>query len=344
MAVTLPHPPRTAPTGAAPLPRPRGPLSAHLVALLRDAPGPVGDDAPEAAGDPVEGEDAPLALYVLYELHYRGFAGVDDAWEWEPSLLALRRRLEEPFEGRLRELVPAPAPGGDVPSRIVSMVDADDGPSLSRWLAGRGTRDHFAEFLVHRSAYHLKEADPHTWAIPRLAGPAKAALVEIQADEYGGGRAEWMHSVLFARSMRALGLDDRYGAWLDRIPGATLSLVNLMSLIGLHRRLRGAVVGHLAVLESTSSEPMRRYAAGLRRLDLHDATGFFDEHVEADAVHEQIAVRDMAGALAAAEPDVADDIVWGAAAVLALEAAFAGRLIEAWGAGRSSLLPVDGDG
>ena len=38
---------------------------------------PVGD-APSPSDDPVTGEDAPLALYVLYELHYRSFAGVDD--------------------------------------------------------------------------------------------------------------------------------------------------------------------------------------------------------------------------------------------------------------------------
>jgi hypothetical protein len=334
----LPLPTAAAAAYAPPLPRPRGPLSAYLAARLRDSPGPVGD-APEPADDPLEGEDAPLGLYLLYELHYRGFAGVDERWEWEPSLLALRARLEAAFEARLRREVTAPGPGGDVADRILAMVEADDGPSLSRRLAARGTRGEYAEFLTHRSAYHLKEADPHTWAIPRLAGRAKAALVEIQADEYGGGRPEWVHAVLFARSMRALGLDDRYGALIDRIPGATLAMVNLMSLFGLHRRLRGAVLGHLAVLETTSSEPMRRYASGLRRLGLEDATPFFDEHVEADAVHEQIAVRDMAGALAADEPGLAGDVLFGAAAVVALEAAFARRLIDAWDDGRSSLLP-----
>jgi hypothetical protein len=339
----LPPPGAAAPPLAPPLPRPRGPLSAHLLARLRDAPGPVGD-APASFDDPVAGEDAPLALYVLYELHYRSFAGVDDEWEWEPSLLALRGRLEAAFEARLRETIPVPAAEGDVGEQIIAMVEGDDGPSLSRRLAASGTRDQFAEFVVHRSAYHLKEADPHTWAIPRLAGRAKAALVEIQADEYGGGRPEWVHAVLFARSMRALGLDDRYGALIDRIPGATLAMVNLMSLFGLHRRLRGAVLGHLAVLESTSSEPMRRYGACLRRLGLDDATPFFDEHVEADAVHEQIAVRDMAGALAADEPELAGDVLWGAAAVIALEAAFARRLIGAWDAGRSSLLAAAGGG
>ena len=83
--------------------------------------------------------------------------------------------------------------------------------------------EQFREFVVHRSPYQLKEADPHTWAIPRLDGPAKTALLEVQADEYGGGRPERMHSALFAKTMRALGLDDRENAYLDRIPGVTLA-------------------------------------------------------------------------------------------------------------------------
>lgn len=324
------------------LPAPRGPLSAHLVRLLARSPGAV-LDAPAPEGDPIDGEDAPLALYLLYELHYRSFAGVDERWEWHPPLLGLRARLEAAFESALRERVPAPAPRAEVGDQLVAMVEGDDAPSVSAHLERHGSRAEFAELLVQRSAYHLKEADPHSWAIPRLSGGPKAALVEIQADEYGGGREAWMHSALFARAMRALGLDDRYGALLDRIPGATLSTVNLMSLFGLHRRLRGAIVGHLAVLEMTSSAPMRRYAAGLRRLGLADAAPFFDEHVEADAVHEQIATRDMAGRLAAQEPALAADVVFGAAAAIALEGCFARRLLGAWAAGRSSLLPEAGE-
>jgi carboxylate-amine ligase len=69
-----------------------------------------------------------------------------------------------------------------------------------------------------------------------------------------------------------------------------------MSRCGLHRRLRGAIVGHLAVFEMTSSVPNRRYATGLRRLGLgEDATTFFDVHVLADAVHESVAAVDLAG-------------------------------------------------
>jgi hypothetical protein len=230
-------------------------------------------------------------------------------------------------------------PPAQVGSALGALVAADHAPPLSRFVEMRATRAQVREFAIHRSAYQLKEADPHSWALARLSGPPKAALVEVQADEYGGGRAERMHATLFANAMAALGLDPTYGAYVERLPGITLATVNLMSLCGLHRRLRGAIVGHLAAFEMTSSLPNRRYGNGLRRLGFGaDATDFFDEHVEADAVHEQVAAWDLAGGLAAAEPELVPDLLWGAAALLELEARWARHLLEAWERGESSLL------
>jgi hypothetical protein len=138
--------------------------------------------------------------------------------------------------------------------------------------------------------------------------------------------------------MRALGLDSGYGAYLDHIPGVTLATVNLMSLCGLHRRRRGAIVGHLALFEMTSSVPNRRYANGLRRLGYGaDATAFFDEHVEADAVHENIAAVDLAGGLVRQQPALCADVLWGARALVEVEARWAAHLLAAWEAGRTSL-------
>jgi hypothetical protein len=116
-----------------------------------------------------------------------------------------------------------------------------------------------------------------------------------------------------------------------------------MSLFGLHRRLRGALAGHLAAFEMTSSEPNRRYASGLRRLGGDSAaTAFYDEHVTADAVHEQIAAHDLCGSLAASEPGLAPDILFGAAAALLLDARFAGHLLDRWAAGQPSLRDIGG--
>ena len=316
------------------LPQPRGAVTELLLDALA---GPVQRlrAAPETGDD----EDLQLALYLCYELHYRGLPGVDERWEWEPSLLAVRGELERRFEADLRRdvPVPVPAPGEAMDLALRAIMDADDAPSLSKHLERRATLDQFLEFVIHRSAYQLKEADPHSWALPRLSGGPKAAMVEIQADEYGGGDPRRIHAQLFADAMDALGLDSRYGAYVDHIPGVTLATVNLMSMFGLHRRLLGAIVGHLALFEMTSSIPNRRYANGLRRLGVPEATGFFDEHVVADAVHENVAAVDLAGGLARAEPALEPDILWGAAALIELEGRFARHLLESWETGRSSL-------
>jgi hypothetical protein len=276
------------------LPSPRGPVSELLLNRLPDAPHSIPRLVPAPSDDPLADEDLQLALYLCYELSYRGLPGVDDGWEWEPSLLALRRELECLFESALVDAVPRPpqpVPPTDIDLVLRAIAD-EEGPSLSSYVKVSATLDEVREFVVHRSAYQLKEADPHSWAIPRLAGAPKAALIEIQNDEYGRGRVEWIHAELFGRAMRALGLDPEYGAYLEVIPGVTLATVNLMSLFGLHRRWRGAIVGHLALFEMTSSIPNRRYAEGLRRLGFEgEATLFFDEHVTADAVHEAIAAR-----------------------------------------------------
>lgn len=320
------------------LPQPCGPLSERLLTRLAGRPGRVGALS-DPRGDPLDDDDLHLALYVCYELHYEGFERVDERWEWEPSLVAARGRLERAFEARVLDEVPRrTVPPLDLDRRLRDLVAGDAGPSLSRWIESRAAIEHVREFAVHRSAYQLKEADPHSWAIPRLRGRAKAALVEIQSDEYGGGREERMHASLFRSTLDGLGLDSGYGAYLDHLPGVTLATVNLMSLFGLHRRWRGALVGHLAAFEMTSSEPNRRYARGLRRLGVPEpALAFYDEHVVADAVHEVIAVHDLAGSLAAQEPGLAGDILFGAEALLCLDARFAGSLIDAWSRGESSL-------
>jgi hypothetical protein len=209
---------------------------------------------------------------------------------------------------------------------------------MSKILERRATVGQWREFLVHRGTYQLKEADPYAFAIPRVGGRAKVALAEIEADEFGGGRPERMHAALFAQTMREFGLDATIGSTVDHVPAITLAHSNAMSLFGLHRRLRGAAVGHLAALEMTSAVPNRRYANGLRRLGFGEAAwDYFDEHVEADAVHEQIAAHDLAGGLVDAEPELAPVLLFGARVALALDALVSGHMLACWQGGRSSL-------
>ncbi|MGR6998053.1 iron-containing redox enzyme family protein [Yinghuangia aomiensis] len=139
------------------------------------------------------------------------------------------------------------------------------------------------EYVVHRSVYHLKEADPHALLIPRLSGRAKAGVVTVEFDEYGAGTRDGMHAVLFADLMRGLGLDAAYGAYLDRVPAPMLAVVNLMSLFGWHRSRRAMMAGHFAAADGehpAERERSCRPRPGRRRGRRAPRARFFTEHIE----------------------------------------------------------------
>lgn len=292
-------------------------------------------------GDVLRDDDLQIALCMLYELHYRDFDDAAYDMEWSPGLISLRGWLERAHEAALRRHVGRPTaamlnrPLADV---MFELAAPADGPDLSGFMARTATAAQYRELLIHRTAYHSKEADPYTWVIPRLTGEAKSAMVEIQSDEYGNGRLERMHQQLFNRSLRAMDLDDSYGAYVDDLPATTLAAANTVSFFGLNRRMRGALAGHFGGLEMTSSIPNRKYGNGLRRLGYsRDATWFFDEHVEADAVHEQLAVRRLCEGIVKQEPALHSDVLFGAMTYLWLEDRVAESMISAWTEGVSSL-------
>jgi hypothetical protein len=338
-------PATAAPDDAPPAPPPpRGPLSRAVTAALRAGP-PPGDPgrlpgpADAAAADPY-GDDLQLALHTCYELHYRGFAGVDPDWEWDPALLRTRAALEAEFLSALRrDATPGTGADTDVDAALEELlVEPVGAGGVTHQLRDDGAAWQLREHAALRSVYHLKEADPHAWVIPRLRGRAKTALVAVENDEYGGGRPEMIHQGLYAGLLDDLGLDPSYGAYVDAAPPQMLATVNMMSLFGLHRSLRGALVGHFAAAETTTAPSARRMAAALRRQGAGPrAVLFYTEHIEADAVHEQVLRHDVIGALLAAEPGLAADVVLGIRATGLLEDRLAGHLMQRWRAGRSAL-------
>ena len=328
------------------LPDPTGTLSRQVIAALR-LPAEAGVfpvPPPTFAGEVLTDHDFELALWVLYELHYQGFDDADEGWEWHPEAVRFRGWMETLFLEALRATGPVPHTPEDAPmhERLEALVEAAPEAGLARFLQREATAEQLREFFQVRSAYHLKESDPAAFVLPRLTGTAKARLAELQYDEYGGGRPARLHQTMFARTLVSAGLDDSYGAYLHVTPATTLAVNNAMSLFGLHRRHRGAAMGHLAAFESTSSIPCRRIAQGIRRVGLPDAAAdYFDEHIEADAVHEQIATREICGQMAADEPGLTEDILFGAWICLYLDALDGARLVEAWSAGHSALRRPD---
>jgi hypothetical protein len=328
------------------LPEPCGPLSDGVVRALSAAPdGPHPVPQARAMGDvtdPLTDRDFQLALWILYELHYRGFEGVAPDAEWDPLLLVSRAALERTFEHAVREFVGqrmetdelghlGDAPEDRVVTALVRMTIADGGSSVAAFLQRRATRDEFREYLAERAVYHLRESDPQSFVLPRIGGAAKVALAELQYDEYGGGRPDRLHQALFARALESLDMPTDLASYLPGAEGATLASVNVMSLFALNRRLRGAAMGHLAAFEATSSLPCDKILRGARRLELPEAVqDYYDEHVEADAVHEQLAIRNICGSLVAEEPELADDVLFGAMACLTVDGLAGEVILQRW--------------
>ena len=323
------------------LPAPVGPISEFTNGAIRDprrSPGVeeiVVLDVHDASTD----LDFQRALYCIHELHFRGFADAHPDAEWHPNVVGWWHHLAERFEESLVAAVPLPSVHGSGGDAVAAAIEEFDGPSLSGYVLEHADAEILREFAIHRSAYQLKEADPHTFALPRVSGAAKAAFVEIQMDEYGEGVPGRAHAELFATSMRSLGLDATYGRYLPRLPATTLATVNLITHLSLHRRLLPALLGHLALFEMTSVSPMGRYAQAMRRIGAPDeACEFYDVHVVADEHHGPLARTGLVDAYLDEHPGDADLAVWGALATMHVEGRFADHLIGAWSAGASSLL------
>ncbi|MBB5916054.1 hypothetical protein BJY24_004966 [Nocardia transvalensis] len=319
---------------APPLPNPRGPLSAAVRDVLRGTPP---GSAPEiAAADPYGG-DLHLALHMCYEMHYHGFDSVAPDREWDPEVLRLRAALEDRFLAALRRDV---AGGRDLEGELDLLVtEPKEASGVGAFLTEEGRWWHLREYFAHRSIYHLREADPYAWVIPRLRGHAKAALVAVEFDEFGGGRGDRVHARLFADLLAGAEMSPDYLHYLDVAAAPMLALVNMMSLFGLHASRRGALVGHFATVEITSPPAARRMADTLRRLGADPAcVHFYTEHIEADAVHEQVMRREVIGDLLRQDPDLLPSVVFGIQATNLLEDRIERHLLDdSWRRGRTSL-------
>src|ERR1700749_4543716 len=119
------------------LPAAHGPLSTTVRHALTGPPSHeqlvrVGTSVRDS--DPY-GLDLQLALYMCYELHYRGFAGVDPAWEWNPALLALRAEMERVFLAGVRRDVGPTAPDQTSAAEMETLsVEPVDGSGPSKHL------------------------------------------------------------------------------------------------------------------------------------------------------------------------------------------------------------------
>ena len=219
-------------------------------------------------------------------------------WEWHPSLLGLRSGSERRHFAALRD---AGRAAGRRPgcrsTGLAELVAADDGPSLSSHGQAARDLDQFREFVAHRSVYHLRRRTRTAGRSPGSAVRRRPRWWRSRPTSTATAAPDRMHAELFAGApSTGWAWTPTYGAHVDEAPGGDVGDHQPDVAVRAAPTLAWRALGHLAAFEMTSSLPNRRYGNGLRRLGFDElATRFYDEHVEADAVHEQIAAHDMCG-------------------------------------------------
>ena len=322
------------------LPWPRGPLSATVVSALQRQPGTLVATPPLTHLDALSDDDFQLALYLCYEMNYRGLAKAE--WEWDPGLLNFRSELERIFVERLRDeighaSVRIPL---EVGAALEELVSDSLSSTLATYLSESGTIDQFREFCVHRSAHQQRSLDAETQVPPRRGDENEAAKVMIQFDELGAFEAGRVRANILAAAMAALGLDPSYGSYVEILPGVTLATANLATMFALHPHWRAALVGQLAVAELTSMESMERYRRALFRFGLGPVGRRFSHtDVLVDSRRPLLARSQVVSGLLGAGPELGADLLFGAQAVMMLEQRFGDHLLDSWSENRSSLVP-----
>ncbi len=111
-----------------------------------------------------------------------------------------------------------------------------------------------------------------------------------------------------------------------------------MSMLGLRRSLRGCAGGPVRGRGADLLAGLGTAGPGCRAAGLGPATvGFYAEHVEADAAHEQVVRHGIIAPLVAGDPSMAADVVFGMQAALLLDERLSERIMSCWSEDRSAL-------
>ncbi|NKV12092.1 iron-containing redox enzyme family protein [Rhodococcus hoagii] len=275
---------------------------------------------------------------MLYELHLQGIDGVDDRWEWEsasrrgPAAAGATVRRRYPRAPGDRVAAARGRFGDDVVAALWEMNAPTREPGLSDFMARTRCSSSSANCsspVAETSCVRLTSTPS---ASPHGRGP-KAALLEIQIDEYGQGRLDRMHSRLFATTMRELGRSDAYAHYLDAVSPRDVGDVECAVLFRGAPPHLGALVGHLCAIETTSALPSKKYSAGLHARYGSAATLFFDEHVRRIPSTSRSRSATPRGRSGERSAELLDDVLLGAAACLALDDLLGEHVTDCWSRG-----------
>jgi hypothetical protein len=272
-----------------------------------------GELVPEAA-TPADRRDRFLALHELYRLH-ASCAQIPLAsarLQHHPRLAAVKHRLECEWMAELDDDLAASRRrlSDDTLDALRKLAAVDRIPWVYRWVAQDGSWPEIVEFLALEGGPDGGFDDLVALCQVGLPGTAKLELARNYWDEMGNGHWDRVHSVLYRRFARAVGIADRP---LDERPTVALERDALAGLLGTNRWLQPEMLGALGLIELQAGPRCQLVVRGFDRCGAPtDAYPFYAEHARTDPRHGIDWLANAVKPVLAEIPEWGDRIVRGA--------------------------------
>ncbi len=243
--------------------------------------------------DAVDLRDVLITLLEIYDLWMAPLQAVGSRAQHQsdPSVVLLKRQLEEALRARLDSFLEADAESD--PSRLGEELAAsaalrriaaiDLVPAVYEWLAEDASFDELVEFVTLEGGPDAGFDDLVALCQVGLRGLPKLALAANYWDEMGRGELDEVHTVLHDRLVAAV---DMPHVAREQLPVEALERMALGGYLATNRALQPEMVGALGLLEMQAGPRCRKVVRALQRLDAPSgALPFYEEHARADPIH-----------------------------------------------------------
>ncbi|MDG4807551.1 iron-containing redox enzyme family protein [Micromonospora sp. WMMD1120] len=195
--------------------------------------------------------------------------------------------------------------------RLIAQHPARNHELYETYLSDEASVEDFRFYLAQETSLDPRFDDILALMQVGTAGPEKMEIASNYWDEMGGGRPEDVHTLLFARSLDVVGVDDAYVR--DNLLLDARISSNLSSCLALGRRHYYRAVGYFGVTEYLVPQRFKPFIAGWRRLGLPErGLAYHELHVRIDAVHAAGWFHNVVAPLVSANPRAGREIAAGA--------------------------------
>lgn len=283
-------------------------------------------------------EDVHRSLFHLYSRRVWNAPSAPLSAGLDHALQLIRDNLEREFRESLASkrdglLSAPPADRSELASWFAELATGThphENPQWPAFIREEISLEQLKQIVSHRSLFFLREPDPWIYAVPTLAGVAKAGLMDLLLDEYGWGKLDHMHSTIYAKLMESLGLETALDHYEPSTPWQFLATQNHQWMLALTPGLSRQLLGTIYLTEADSPAAMNNYLAAWKRLEISDADviHFYELHVTADENHRDVALQEVLMPVCDLDPNASHEIACGIFDGKSLEADYANNLLD----------------